>query len=206
MDGVFMRKINHLLLILLGLWILAGFLGLIRDKMVLEQQIVRLHVVAHSNSGRDQMLKMRVRDDVLGYLESTLPDCTDPAQAYEYLSNDLMNIQQLAQTTLQTLGAEESVTVTLEREAFPIRHYDTFSLPSGIYRSLRISIGDAAGKNWWCVVFPSLCVPSSSQELKSVAAGAGFSQELGNTLTGEEGYEVRFFLLDLWGRLENILH
>jgi stage II sporulation protein R len=206
MDGVFMRKINHLLLILLGFWILGGFAGLIRDKMVLKQEIVRLHVVAHSDSDRDQMLKMRVRDDVISYLDSALTDCTDPTQAYDYLSENLTNIQQLAQAALYTLGAEESVTVSLERESFPIRHYDTFSLPSGIYRSLRISIGDAAGKNWWCVVFPSLCVPSSAQELKSVAAGAGFSRELGSTLTGEEGYEVRFFLLDLWGRIENILH
>jgi stage II sporulation protein R len=106
---------------------------------------------------------------------------------------------------LESAGINETVNVTFEKETFPIRHYDTFSLPSGVYQSLRIRIGQAEGKNWWCVVFPTLCIPQTGDGFQEVAAGSGFSDDLTLSLTREEGYEVRFFLLDWLGQLENLL-
>ena len=93
--------------------------------------------------------------------------------------------------------------MTFDREAFPVRHYDSFSLPSGVYHSLRISLGSAQGQNWWCVVFPRLCLPAAGEDFQEVAAGGGFSQPLTDTLTQKEGYRIRFFTLDLLGRIEN---
>jgi len=84
-----------------------------------------------------------------------------------------------------------------------VRNYDTFRLPAGVYESLRIVIGEGEGKNWWCVVFPELCLPATAEGFESVAVGSGFSEALSGALTGETQYEIRFFLLDCFGRLEN---
>ncbi len=91
----------------------------------------------------------------------------------------------------------------MAREAFPAREYDTFALPAGCYDALRITVGEGQGQNWWCVVFPRLCLPTVSEDFEVEAVGAGFSDTLTGALTGE--YEVRFFLLELLGRLENFL-
>jgi stage II sporulation protein R len=91
-------------------------------------------------------------------------------------------------------------------EEFSKRVYDTFSLPAGLYESLRIIIGEGEGKNWWCVVFPELCLPATSEGFEETASCAGFPDALTAALEGEEGYEIRFFLLDVLGRLENLIH
>jgi stage II sporulation protein R len=91
------------------------------------------------------------------------------------------------------------------KEAFDKRVYDTFTLPAGIYNALLIVIGDGQGKNWWCVVFPSLCIPAASETFADTAAGAGFPETLNRALTGDNGYELRFAVLDVLGNLENIL-
>ena len=189
----------------LAVFIVAMFLGaeLLRDKEQLRERIVRLHVVADSDSEEDQSVKLEVKDAVVAYLQEKLEGLTDIEQVKTYLSTHLEALQEVAQETLERLGIKERVSVSFEEEAFPIRYYDTFKLPSGIYQSLRIRIGQAQGKNWWCVVFPTLCVPQSEEEFDDVAAGSGFSDTLSNTLSNEGGYEVRFFLLDLLGWLEN---
>ena len=82
--------------------------------------------------------------------------------------------------------------------------YETFRLPAGVYESLRIVIGTGEGHNWWCVVFPSLCIPATSSGFADIAVGAGFDSSLTAALEGQAGYEIRFYLLDQLGRLENI--
>ena len=96
--------------------------------------------------------------------------------------------------------------VSFLKEEFPSRDYDTFSLPSGIYQSLRVTIGEGEGRNWWCVVFPTLCMGASVWDVEEGAAGGGFSQELTDTITGQKEYKIRFYLLDVLGRLENFFH
>ena len=95
--------------------------------------------------------------------------------------------------------------VTLCKEVFDIRHYDTFSLPAGVYHSLRIIIGEGQGKNWWCVSFPSLCLPATTAGFSDTAVSAGFSAPLVKSLSGNENYEIHFFFLNQLGKLENIL-
>ena len=96
--------------------------------------------------------------------------------------------------------------MSFRRELFPTREYDTFSLPAGVYDSLRVTIGQGEGHNWWCVAFPSLCLSAASEEFADKAAGAGFPDSLTGALDGEEKYEVRFFLLDALGELEKFLY
>ncbi len=188
--------------------LLAAFVWcgtIIADRQRLNEELIRLHVVANSDSAEDQELKLQVRDAVITSLRQALADVQDTEQAKEYLQENLPKLQELANRTLDAAGSAQRAVVTLCREGFPTRQYDTFSLPAGIYEALRVTIGDGAGKNWWCVVFPSLCVPQTSQGFSDTAAGAGFPDALSGALTGEEPYQIRFYLLDKLGELEKIL-
>ena len=170
----------------------------------LSQNVMRLHVVANSDSLEDQAVKLLVRDAVISYLEPVLSGVEDMASATEILSGKLDGIRNVAATVLQNNGSEDTVAVSLCKEKFDTRHYDTFSLPAGVYSSLRISIGNAEGHNWWCVVFPSLCLPATGEGFRDVAAGAGFSDSLSGSLSGKKQYKIRFFCMDVLGKLENL--
>ena len=169
---------------------------LIADRETLNQELIRFHVVAQSDSEEDQAVKLQVRDAVLNAIREDLNSLTDVDAARVYLREQLPKIQQIANDTLELAGFQPEAVVSLCREAFDTRKYDTFTLPAGVYETLRIVIGDGAGHNWWCVAFPSLCLTATSEEFESAAVGAGFSEDLADTLSGSETYEVRFFLLD----------
>ncbi len=175
---------------------------LIADRQRLSQELIRLHVVAASDSQADQARKLLVRDAVSASIQAALADATDVRQARHYVLAQLPKLEQIANETLQAAGCTDRVKISLTEEAFDTRHYDTFSLPAGIYETLRIVIGAGEGENWWCVVFPTLCLPSTTEGFDAVAAGAGFPDPLTGALSGEDGYEVRFFLLDALGELE----
>lgn len=179
---------------------------LFSEKQTLRNGLIRLHVVGASDSAADQAVKLQVRDAVLKTVESQLAGMTDVEQAKQYIQNNLSALEAAANETLAAAGTGHKATVTLTEEAFPRRQYDTFALPSGVYESLRVVIDSGEGKNWWCVVFPALCLPASSDEFQDTAVGAGFSDSLGKTLSGEPAYEIRFFLLDCLGKLENFFY
>lgn len=176
------------------------------DKQTLRQELIRLHIVAASDSEEDQMLKLRVRDAVVSSLREDLRSVTDTEQARAYLQENLFRIEEVANRALREAGCVDVARASLQLEEFDIRYYDTFTLPAGVYEALRITIGDGEGHNWWCVAFPSLCLGATVEEFEEAAYCAGFSDTLTGTLTGEDTYEVRFFILDALGRLENFLH
>lgn len=201
-----MKKFAKILTAIMILSVLTMCCLILPDHSTLQNNVLRLHVVANSDSAEDQALKLRVRDAVLEVLNKELGDSAELQQAKASITSILPRLEKTANQILAESGSPDTAVVTLAREEFPTREYDTFTLPAGIYESLRIRIGKAEGKNWWCVVFPSLCVPATSDGFRAEAVDAGFSRGLTNTLTGEPGYEVRFFFLDLWGRLENFFH
>ncbi len=194
-------------LISLALVAAVVYMGsVIADKNKLSEEILRLHVVANSDSEADQAVKLKVRDAVLEAVEESLVAVEFKADAQDSIENRLSELEDIANAVLDEAGVSDRATVSLTAEEFPTRVYDTFTLPAGVYDSLRVTIGDGAGQNWWCVVFPSLCLPAASEQVEDVAAGAGFSDSLSGAITGEEKYEVRFFLLDCFGRIENFFH
>ena len=136
--------------------------GLIADREKLNEELIRLHVVANSDSAEDQAIKLQVRDAVIASLSDAMEDVADIDQARAYIEANLPKIQQTANDALKALGCDETALVTLQEEVFDTRYYDTFTLPSGVYEALRITIGEGEGKNWWCVVFPTLCIPATS--------------------------------------------
>lgn len=181
---------------------LAAFLwGLLRQRQTLASNLVRLHVVANSDSEEDQRIKLQVRDAVLESLSRELENVTDPELAKQYIRENLPRIARAANETLAMLGCPEDARVSLEEMYFDTRHYDTFSLPAGIYQALRITIGAGAGKNWWCVVYPDFCIGADREDFSRKAVEAGLSEPLVKTLEGEETYEIRFFLLEMLGKL-----
>ncbi len=167
------------------------------QQHALSEKMIRLHVVANSDTPEDQSRKLQVRDAVLARVSQLTADCTDVAQASARLRENLSVFERAARQTLQAVGDSSPVTVTLARETFPTRAYDTFTLPAGEYLSLRVSIGQAAGHNWWCVVFPSLCTAATTADWEEAAAAAQFSQEEQNFITGgEEQYVLKFKVLE----------
>ena len=204
MDGVFMKKI--LRRILICMLVAAVFWGgaLFADRKRLETGLIRFHVVANSDTEQDQAIKRNVRDVVLNSMHSDLENIKNIREARAYLQESLPKLQILVDQTLEELGFTGGSLVTLCREPFDIRHYDTFSLPAGVYESLRIVIGEGRGHNWWCVSFPALCLPATSSGFQTEAVGAGFSETLTKTLSGDEDYEIRFFFLNQLGKLENL--
>ena len=177
---------------------------LISDRRQLSDGLIRFHVVAASDSSEDQSVKIKVRDAVLESIQNDLRNLSDISEAREYLQEKIPKIQSIVTKTLAENGFFCESSVTLCKESFPIRNYDTFSLPAGVYDSLRIVIGQGEGENWWCVAFPTLCVPASKIDFEEAAVGAGFPRRTAETLTGNEKYTIRFYFLEQLGHLENI--
>ena len=199
-----MKKLIKVLLCLLLAGGVLSAVNLYKDRQSLKENLIRLHVVANSDSPEDQRIKLQVKDAVVSYLQPILEQFPTKEQAMDYIRQNLSTLQDVSDKVLEKLGVKEKSQVTLEPEAFDTRVYDTFRLPSGIYDALRIEIGEAEGKNWWCVVFPSLCLPATSEGFETAAVSSGFSETMTNTLTGKQGYQLRFFFLDCIGKLENI--
>lgn len=198
-----MKKLVKSLLTIFMLLCLFTVGGLIADKQQLKQSIVRLHVLANSDLQCDQEQKLQVKDAIVGYLQPKLQHFENKSQAIQYLQEQIPNLEKLANTVLEKAGSTYRATVTIDTTAFDKRDYETFSLPAGVYDSLRVQIGAAEGKNWWCVVFPTLCMSAAGEEFTATAAASGFDTGLVNTLQRSDGYEIRFFLLDCLGKLEN---
>ncbi len=163
-----------------------------RDKLI------RLHVVANSDREEDQQAKLIVRDAVLEAAEPMLQNAADVDEAAARLSEGMEAIR----TAAQNAAGDATVQVSLTREAFPLRKYDTFTLPAGTYTALRVTIGAGEGHNWWCVVYPSLCFAASAEELTDLAVSAGLSEQQAARLVRQrDGYVFRFQLLDWWNRI-----
>lgn len=206
MDGVIMRKMLKFLFVCI---LIAGLIwgcSVFNDRSMLRENLIRLHVIADSDSQEDQRLKLEVRDAILQQIESVMQKMPDMESAKQYLQNNLENLQSISNAVLEAAGASEKATVTLTQENYPTRHYETFTLPAGVYESLRITIGEGEGKNWWCVVFPRFCINATADDMQDTAVSAGFSDELAGALTGQPKYRIRFFALDCLGWLENLFH
>ena len=193
------RHIRRIALVAFVVMCIYGW-GIVTDSQALHDELLRLHVVGASDSKEDQEVKLRVRDAVLQSLEEGLADLKDVDAAMDYVARMLPKVETAANRCLAAAGFDDTVSVSLTEEAFPTREYDTFSLPAGIYKALRVVIGEGEGKNWWCVVFPQLCM-GTGEDFVETASVAGLSPELTGTLEGD--YEVRFWLLEKFGELKN---
>ena len=185
--------------------VLFSFTGFAAQCEDIPEHVLRLHVLANSDSQEDQTLKLQVRDRILQESAGMLDGVRNKEEAEQRIRETLPALQRAAEDEIEQRGYTYPVTVELEQTYFPTREYEQVTLPAGTYEALRVCIGAAEGHNWWCVVFPSLCLPATSEGFADAAETAGFPGSLNSALTGEAGYELHFYLLDAMGKLENIL-
>ena len=191
-------------------WELALLLGLCaallwgawstQQQQELSRKMIRLHVIAHSDSAADQALKLEVRDAVLDYATAVLQRSADMAEAQQALQRELPRIESIARAAVTAEGYDYGVAASLGQAEFPLKEYDGFSLPAGEYTALRLVIGEGAGQNWWCVVFPPLCTAAAC-EFDETALAAGLSEEDIALITESEGYVLKFRTMELWQQL-----
>ena len=170
-----------------------------RTQQQLSDKVLRLHVLANSDSEADQALKRKVRDSVLETASDILADCPDRETAEQRLSAALPEIEDAARARIAAEGGKQTVTAELRPTVFPTREYEDFSLPAGEYLALRVVLGEGEGHNWWCVVFPPLCLASVTEEVAATAAEAGLSDGQVALITGQdEGYVLKFKVIEWW--------
>ena len=169
----------------------------------LASQVIRLHVLANSDSEEDQALKLEVRDRVLETTSALLAGETEPQAAAVLLNQHLDDIAQTAAQEISAQGHDDRVEVRLEQTWFPTRQYQGISLPAGNYLALRVLIGAAEGHNWWCVVFPNLCLPAVSE--RALEASTLTPGQISLLQEEETSYVFRFKTLELCQSLKHRL-
>ncbi|MCR5016483.1 MAG: stage II sporulation protein R [Ruminococcus sp.] len=195
-----MRK-KHELIFAAGLILailISNTVGIIRDGRRLDRlrgSVLRLHILAESDSDRDQQLKLYVRDALLE--SGILGEADSLSEAESIAAERLPDIERIAETVLRANGCELPVEAELADTEFDVRTYGDITMPAGTYRALRVKIGSAQGHNWWCVMYPSLCVPAAcevtddkQEELEK------FGDEELDILYEPEKYEIRFAIWD----------
>ena len=162
----------------------------------ISEKVFRLHIVANSDSEEDQNLKLKVRDKILIFADELYTDCQSVEEAKKLSKQHLSDFEQIAQKTLAFNGYDYEVKAYTIKEYFSTREYDNFTLPAGNYESLKIVIGSGKGKNWWCVMFPSVCL-------------SGCTEDFNETLTDDErriieskNYKLRFKAVEIYEKLK----
>ncbi len=195
-------------------WMAALLIGIVTTLCVsshfstietaLADSVLRLHVIANSDSDEDQALKLKVRDAIIREASDLFLENTDVAQAKETILEHLPEIERIAKEELAANGCDDAVSVSLGKSEFPTKAYKNLTLPAGTYDALKVEIGEAKGQNWWCVMFPPLCfVDTASPKMDDESLS-----ELKNTLTQEEydlitnsddlQVEVKFKAYEIW--------
>ena len=175
----------------------------VHGEAAIYDSVIRLHVLAVSDSAEDQAVKLQVRDHILSCLAPVLDGVTERAEAEVLVQESLEMLQNSADSFLREQGRDETVQVTLTEENYPAREYDAFSLPAGEYLSLRVILGEGEGQNWWCVLFPSVCSRFAAANTETLYREAGFTPEQYRMITHTDKtlYQVRFRLLEIWEEL-----
>lgn len=171
----------------------AGIRRAVSASAQVKTDTLRLHIIANSDSDFDQELKLKVRDRVLEYTGELFAEVSGKTEAEALAKYSANEIKSVAEKVIAENGADYSVSVEITNMWFETRSYDGFTLPAGDYDAVRIIIGAGEGHNWWCVMYPPLCVPGAEDALKKYGENAKF-------VTGD-GFEIRFAFLE-W--LENL--
>lgn len=167
----------------------------------ISRDVFRLHILANSDSDHDQSVKLKVRDRVLEYSKGLFESAKSKQEAESLISQNLDNITRAAQNELKDLGCDQTVKAEIKKMYFTTRYYDSYTLPSGMYDALRITIGSGKGHNWWCVMYPSICV-SAAAEQDEKAKQALDDDEY--EIIKNEKYSYKFKVVELFEMMKTI--
>lgn len=178
-----------------------------REQTELSGRVIRLHVIANSDSPADQALKLAVRDRVLEQAQALYPAGADLDTAREALEGSLSRLAAAGRQEVERQGYTYPVTARLVRCHFPTKEYGGFALPAGEYTALRVVIGQGEGRNWWCVAFPPLCLGAASETVDDAVTAGLFTPDQGALMTRDgEDYVLRFKALELWDELKRSIN
>ncbi len=164
----------------------------------ISNEVFRLHILANSDSESDQELKLKVRDKVLEYTESLFENSHSKEEAENVVSDNLQEICNVALKEVRNNGYDYGVTAEITNMYFSTRYYDSYTLPSGMYDALRITIGSGEGHNWWCVMYPSVCI--SSEENQDKAAKEALNENQYDIVKNEQ-YEYKFKIVEIFEKI-----
>ena len=188
---------RRFLLIFSVLIILTVLILPVNGEHEIYEQTIRLHVVANSDSQADQTLKLDIRDEILHDVANYITDCNTKYEAEQILAKQQQQLKETAERVIAEQGYDYAVDVVMGEEYYPTREYEGVSLPAGKYYSVRVNIGEAVGQNWWCVLFPPLCVGTATAKEEMVAAGFTPDQIRVLTETDNPRYALKFKVLEL---------
>lgn len=167
----------------------------------LRTNVLRLHIIANSNSQEDQAIKLKIRDALLGESENIFCCAENIEQAITTAQNQTEKIEKLANGVLKENNFKYSACVKVDDSFFETRDYDNFTLPAGTYKSLIINLGDAKGKNWWCVIFPEVCLPAATD----TSLNDTTTDESANIAYNPKRYKMKFWTVELYEDLKNLI-
>lgn len=166
----------------------------------LRDGVLRLHIIANSDSEQDQALKLAVRDEILKSSTNIFKNCSSVNDAITVANTNIDEINKIANSVLKQNGIDYTASVCVGDRYFNTREYDDFTLPAGTYKSLVVDLGAAQGKNWWCVVFPCVCVPTASD----VSLTDSVSVKAANTAKNAPKYEIKFKTVEIYEEFKKI--
>ena len=172
--------------------------GQVKKKAAFDGEIFRLHVVANSDSPYDQALKLKVRDSVLEKAGAVTANAKNAAEAEELLKQNVYELQKAANDTILKEGNFFGTYMDFGVFHFPVRHYGSVTLPEGDYNALKIIIGEGKGHNWWCVMYPPLCLLDETAEFKEESLNV-LSEKTKKKITKRPKIEVKWKLAEIFG-------
>ncbi|MBQ4313289.1 MAG: stage II sporulation protein R [Clostridia bacterium] len=192
-----MKRLEISILLALLFCAIVSFASFERECGDIRDNVLRLHILANSDTAEDQSLKLAVRDAILEASQDIFSGCGSIDEARAAARERLDAIREQAIEVIRALGYDYDVTVELSETYFSTREYDDITLPAGIYEAVQVRIGEAEGHNWWCVMFPMMCLPGSSESdsLSDVLSSGQMD------IVQADGYEVRLRCVELYEQL-----
>jgi len=173
----------------------------IKTSESISQEVFRLHILANSDSDEDQSLKLKVRDKILTKSESLFINCKNLNDVINVSKNNIDYFEKLANECIKENGYNYETKVYVDKEYFNTREYEKITLPSGVYNALKIEIGEAKGHNWWCVMFPAICLPAvSDDEINSI-----LNEDEIELINNNNKYEIRFKIVEIYEKIKSKL-
>ena len=199
------KKLNFIFILTILVFIYIALLSFNYSKAIssnLSDSVFRLHIIANSDSSADQELKLKVRDKIIEYMNTLTSNSSDKKDVISIVNNHLDSFKEIALNTIKENGYNYDVNIEIGNFHFPTKSYGDISFPAGNYDALKIEIGDAIGQNWWCVLFPAMCLPAAEKregmpELDDVLTDEQMSAVEGNQ------YEVKFKTVEIYESIKS---
>lgn len=194
-SGIFLIAVT---VVALCMAVIGGIKGSVKEYAEIYDKTLRLHIPANSDSEADQAVKLKVRDALVSVLEKPLSDCKSREEAVKVVESMREELEAEANAALKENGADYTASISVTEEYYPRREYEGIALPAGKYTSVKVELGKAEGRNWWCVLFPQVCTGTASNVGETLAS-VGFTANQIKLLTEyeDEGYAVRFKILEV---------